>query len=107
MVKKHWQIYKHGGNGSQSGGFDTMPTYEVPKPVLEAAVRATQLIGDGLYGVDVKQSGDRAVVIEVNDNPSIDRGVEDKFLGDELYALIMQEFLRRLEIQRSRGWSGT
>lgn len=104
MVKKHWQIYKHDGSKSQSGAFDTLPTYEVPKVVLDAAVRATQPIGDGLYGVDIKQSGNRAVVIEVNDNPSVDRGVEDKFLGDELYTLIMQEFLRRLEIQRSRGW---
>jgi glutathione synthase/RimK-type ligase-like ATP-grasp enzyme len=101
MVKKHWQIYKHGDAGAQSGGFDTLPTYEVPRPVLDAAVKATQLIGNGLYGVDVKQQGNRAVVIEVNDNPSIDRGVEDKFIGDELYRLIMQEFLRRLEMQRS------
>lgn len=104
MVKKHWQIYKHSDAGAQSGGFDTLPTYEVPRPVLDAAVKATQLIGNGLYGVDVKQQGNRAVVIEVNDNPSIDRGVEDKFIGDELYRLVMQEFLRRLEIQRSRGW---
>ncbi len=107
MVKKHWQIYKHEGEKSTSGGFDTLPTYEVPKSVLDAAVKATQPIGDGLYGVDIKQSGERAVVIEVNDNPSIDRGVEDKFLGDELYAVIMQEFLRRMEIQRSRGWAQT
>jgi glutathione synthase/RimK-type ligase-like ATP-grasp enzyme len=105
MVKKHWQIYKHDGDKSTSGGFDTLPTYEVPKVVLDAAVKATQPIGDGLYGVDIKQSGNRAVVIEVNDNPNVDRGVEDKFLGDGLYTIIMQEFLRRLEIQRSRGWS--
>jgi glutathione synthase/RimK-type ligase-like ATP-grasp enzyme len=102
MVKKHWQIYKHGTSSSQSGGFDTLPTYEVPRHVLDAAIKATQPIGDGLYGVDVKQLDHRAVVIEVNDNPSVDRGVEDKFLGDELYRIIMQEFLRRMEEQRSR-----
>ena len=45
----------------------------------------------------MKQSGDRAVVIEVNDNPSIDSGVEDKYLGEQLYAEIMGEFLRRME----------
>lgn len=102
MVKKHWQIYKHDGANSASGGFDTLPTYEVPKVVLEAAVKATQPIGDGLYGVDLKQQGSRAVVIEVNDNPSIDRGVEDKFLGEELYTLVMQEFLQCMERNRSR-----
>lgn len=105
MVKKHWQIYKHGESGAQSGGFDTLPTYEAPRPVLDAAIKATQLIGNGLYGVDVKLQDNRAVVIEVNDNPSIDRGVEDKFLGDELYRIVMQEFLRRLEMQRSQGWA--
>lgn len=102
MVKKHWQIYRHDGAKTTSGGFDTLPTYEVPKTVLEAAIKATQPIGDGLYGVDIKQSGKRAVVIEVNDNPNVDRGVEDRFLGDELYLLIMQEFLRRMERVRAR-----
>jgi glutathione synthase/RimK-type ligase-like ATP-grasp enzyme len=41
-------------------------------------------------------------VIEVNDNPSIDAGVEDRFLGGELYTLIMQEFLSRMEEKRRR-----
>ena len=39
-------------------------------------------------------------VIEVNDNPSIDAGVEDAYLGEDLYLRIMQEFLRRLELKR-------
>ena len=37
------------------------------------------------------------MVIEVNDNPSIDRGVEDALLGEELYRTLMAEFERRLE----------
>jgi glutathione synthase/RimK-type ligase-like ATP-grasp enzyme len=69
--------------------------------VLTAAMNAANLIGDGLYGVDVKQVGDRAVVIEVNDNPSIDEGVEDALLGDELYARILGDFVRRLDEQRA------
>jgi hypothetical protein len=36
----------------------------------------------------------------VNDNPSIDAGVEDVYLGDELYLRVMQEFLRRMERKR-------
>jgi glutathione synthase/RimK-type ligase-like ATP-grasp enzyme len=39
-------------------------------------------------------------VIEVNDNPSIDAGVEDQYLGEDLYRRIMQEFLRRMERKR-------
>ncbi|GAA5524561.1 hypothetical protein Maes01_01118 [Microbulbifer aestuariivivens] len=100
MAKNHWQIYNHGGGKTSSGGFTTLPTFEVPKAVLQAALKATKPIGDGFYGVDVKESDGKGYVIEVNDNPSIDSGVEDKYLGRELYRLILQEFLRRLETRR-------
>ena len=102
MVKNHWQIYRHGENRTDSGNFATLPTFEVPKAVLEAALKATQPIGNGLYGVDVKEKDGKGYVIEVNDNPNIDSGVEDKYLGDELYRLIMTELLRRME-NRSKG----
>jgi glutathione synthase/RimK-type ligase-like ATP-grasp enzyme len=97
MVKNHWQIYHHGGARTASGRYDTLPTFEVPREVLRAALAATQPIGDSLYGVDVKEKDGKGYVIEVNDNPSIDRGVEDHYLGAELYHLIMGEFLRRME----------
>ena len=42
----------------------------------------------------------RVVVIEMNDNPSIDAGVEDAYLGEDLYRRIMEEFLRRMERKR-------
>ncbi len=102
MVKNHWQIYRHGGNRTDSGNFDTLPTFEVPKAVLDAALKATQSIGNGFYGVDVKEKNGKGYVIEVNDNPNIDSGIEDKYLGDELYRLIMEELLRRME-NRSKG----
>ncbi len=102
MVKNHWQIYRHGGKRTDSGGFDTMPTFEVPKGVLEAAMAATRPIGNSLYGVDVKERSGKGFVIEVNDNPNIDRGIEDRYLGDELYHQIMAEFLRRMQARRER-----
>ncbi len=102
MVKNHWQIYRHGESRTDSGNFATLPTFEVPKAVLEAALKATQPIGNGLYGVDVKEKNGKGYVIEVNDNPNIDSGIEDKYLGDELYRLIMSELLRRME-NRSKG----
>ena len=101
MARNHWQIYNHDVKKYFSGGFETVPTFEVPKVVLDAAVKAANLIGDGLYGVDIKQLEKQAYVIEVNDNPSIDHGIEDNYLGDELYMLVMSEFQQRLE-QRGR-----
>ncbi|EIC28314.1 RimK family protein [Methylomicrobium album] len=102
MVKNHWQIYRHGGSRTDSGHFETLPTFEVPRVVIDAALKATQPIGNGFYGVDVKEKNGRGYVIEVNDNPNIDSGIEDRFLGDELYRLIMKELLRRME-NRSKG----
>jgi glutathione synthase/RimK-type ligase-like ATP-grasp enzyme len=101
MSRGHWQIYNHGANAAQkSGGFKTLPVRSAPADIVKLALKATAPIGDGLYGVDLKQVGNRNVVIEVNDNPSIDAGVEDAYLGEDLYRRIMSEFLRRMEKKR-------
>lgn len=101
MSRGHWQIYNHGAKGNaRFGGFATMPVRQAPSDVVKLATRAAGAIGDGLYGVDLKKVDDRVVVIEVNDNPSIDAGVEDEYLGEDLYRRIMDEFLRRMERRR-------
>jgi len=106
MSKGHWQIYEHGPGGEVgTGGFKTYPTMEVPPQVIKTAVKAASLIGDGLYGVDLKQNQNGCYVIEVNDNPNIDSGVEDLYLKDELYRVILEEFVRRLEL-RGRQMQG-
>jgi glutathione synthase/RimK-type ligase-like ATP-grasp enzyme len=97
MSKKHWQILHHRADGSyQVGAWKTLPIEDVPPAVVEAALKAANLIGDGLYGVDVKQGQDGVYVIEVNDNPNLDAGVEDGVLKDELYRRILGEFVRRI-----------
>ncbi|HAV13537.1 MAG TPA: carboxylate--amine ligase [Opitutae bacterium] len=103
MASDHWQIYNHASNevSDVSGDSETLPTFEAPRAVIDAALKASAIIGNGLYGVDLKQKGDQVYVIEVNDNPSIDSTIEDAYLGDELYLMIMQEFVNRLE-QRGR-----
>ncbi len=101
MSRGHWQIYNHAAKGNaKTGGFETLPVREAPSDIVKLALRATAAIGDGLYGVDLKQVDGRSVVIEVNDNPSIDAGVEDAYLGEDLYRRIMDEFLRRMERKR-------
>ena len=99
MARNHWQIYNHSESSSRgkSGSFATLGVHQAPKDVVRLALQATRLIGDGLYGVDIKQTPEGPVVIEINDNPSIESGVEDKHLGYELYRLIMADFGRRLD----------
>jgi glutathione synthase/RimK-type ligase-like ATP-grasp enzyme len=64
-------------------------------------MRATKLIGDGLYGVDLKQIGNQVYLIEINDNPNIDAGYEDRLMGDDLYDRVMQVFLRRIQQRKN------
>ena len=104
MSKSHWQIVQHDGRGGfTEGAWHTWSIDQVPDEVIDTALKAAALIGDGLYGVDLKQTEEGVLVIDVNDNPSLDAGVEDKVLGDELYRRIIGEFRRRIE--RMRGVS--
>lgn len=100
MSKGHWQIYNHKAQGSEVNGLcETVPIEDVPPDVVKLAVDAASLIGDGLYGVDLKQTDKRLVVIEVNDNPNLDAGIEDACIQDQLYDRILEEFVRRLELK--------
>lgn len=103
MSRGHWQILDHRGPGSpREGDTETLAVEAAPHRVVQTALRAARLIGDGLYGVDLKETAGGVLVIEVNDNPSIDAGVEDAVLGDALYDGIMEVFAARLEA-RTRG----
>ncbi len=103
MAEGHWQIYHWEAKDPRhrSGKSETFHVEFAPPAVIDLAVRAAKLIGDGFYGVDIKQVGDRLFVIEVNDNPSIDAGVEDAALGMELYRRLARSFRRRIELARS------
>ena len=103
MADKHWQIIGKDKKGKDTfGRFETFPIDQVPKAVIRTAVKAAGLIGDGLYGVDLKQTEKEVVVIEINDNPNIDAGIEDLVLGQDLYVKIMEVFRQRVE-ERKKG----
>lgn len=103
MVRGHWQIFRHGQNGSEEGATEPVPLDRVPPEVVAAALAAAALIGTGLYGVDLKESVQGPVVIEVNDNPNIDVGLEDACLGDALYERLLGHFLDRIEAGEARA----
>jgi glutathione synthase/RimK-type ligase-like ATP-grasp enzyme len=102
MARGHWQIYNWSSRRRRdvSGDFDTMAVEDAPPRVVHTAVKAARLIGHGLYGVDVKEVDGRPLVIEINDNPSIEAGVEDKILGAELYDRIIAALARKIEARR-------
>lgn len=98
MADKHWQILKHKQDGNVSEGqFRAWRCDEAPPKVIDAALRATAPIGEGFYGVDIKESETGVFVIEVNDNPNIYARFEDRIARDGLYEALIGEFLRRIE----------
>ena len=101
MSRNHWQIVEHQkGGGFSEGASRTHPIDQVPPAVVNTALRAANLFGNGLYGVDLKVTPRGVFVIEVNDNPNIQAGIEDAHLKGALYTRILAEFARRIEIRR-------
>jgi glutathione synthase/RimK-type ligase-like ATP-grasp enzyme len=97
MAPGHWQVIKHEHHGASEGKTEAFSVGEVPDDVVNIAVQAANLIGDGFYGVDLKQVGSQYYVIEINDNPNVDAGNEDGVLGDALYREVMGVFHKRIE----------
>lgn len=97
MAGEHWQIADHAAEGGvEYGDTETVPIASVPDDVLEVAVLAARAVGDGLLGVDCKDTARGPLVIEVNDNPNLDHGIEDAILGDELYRRILGFLISRI-----------
>ncbi len=100
----HWQIIKRDAQRRKlsEGPTIAISVGEAPEEVVKLALKSANLIGDGFYGVDIKQVDNRCYVIEINDNPNVDAGNEDGVLKDALYREIMGVMLRRIE-QRKLG----
>lgn len=91
MPKGRW---KHGAKQRGKPTFVWGRTFalkreSIPPRLKEVALKACDVIGNGLYGVDVKEHNDNYVVVEVNDNPSIYSGYED-YRNKDLYGKIIQ-----------------
>ena len=96
MAPGHWQVHKYEPGQHVEGATTAHSVGEVPAAVVNTAVRAANLIGESLYGVDLKLVDGQVYVMEINDNPNVDAGNEDGVLKDALYREIMGVFLRRI-----------
>jgi glutathione synthase/RimK-type ligase-like ATP-grasp enzyme len=97
MARGHWQIQTESASKKRYGRSETLAVADAPQQVVDLALRAARLVGDGFYGLDIKEVDGRLLVVEINDNPSVEAGCEDLVLKDELYSTIMLSFLTRLE----------
>jgi glutathione synthase/RimK-type ligase-like ATP-grasp enzyme len=99
MASEHWQIVNWNTHHEQGrdGEVESITVDQAPSGLLKTALKATALIGKSLYGVDMKEVDGKFYVIEINDNPNIDSGTEDKILKDKLYSTIMDVFLNKIK----------
>jgi glutathione synthase/RimK-type ligase-like ATP-grasp enzyme len=104
MVPGHWQILRHAdGTHYEEGPTEALRIEEAPAAAVELARRAARLIGDGFYGIDLKEAIPNDFrIIEVNDNPNVDAGNEDGMLRDALYLRVMSVLARRMAARRRR-----
>ncbi|MCB9598329.1 MAG: RimK-like ATPgrasp N-terminal domain-containing protein [Sandaracinaceae bacterium] len=99
MVPGHWQIRRSASSGTaaRDGRVRAVPLEQVPAAVKRIACAAARLIGDGMYGLDMKETPSGPVVIEVNDNPDLNRDYEDSAEGERIYEDILGWFVKRVE----------
>ncbi len=98
MASEHWQIVNwNAAESSREGNFECISVDQAPSGLIKTALKATALIGKSLYGVDMKELDGKFYVIEINDNPNIDAGVEDKILKDKLYSTIMEVLFNKVK----------
>jgi glutathione synthase/RimK-type ligase-like ATP-grasp enzyme len=45
----------------------------------------------------MKECDSKFYVIEINDNPNIDAGVEDKIMKEKLYETVMETFITKIK----------
>lgn len=94
MAKNHWKIIKYGESSKPRTGHAFVIKRKDINPELKSiAVKVAKIIGRGLYGIDIKEYNGKYYVIEANDNPNIDAGVEDR-KDNDIYEKIIK-FLTR------------
>jgi glutathione synthase/RimK-type ligase-like ATP-grasp enzyme len=70
---------------------ESIPADQAPAQVIATGIAAARAIGTGLYGVDLKSSNGDCTVIEVNDNPSLEGGEDDRY--PDVYRTIIAHLL--------------
>jgi len=77
FAQNTWRLMDRSQDGGQASVIGVKITDADPR-LLDVALAAANAIGKSLYGIDLKEVDGDYYVIEVNDNPNIDAGLEDE-----------------------------
>jgi glutathione synthase/RimK-type ligase-like ATP-grasp enzyme len=94
MPPKYWKIRKVSGTKIIWCKIQTIDRRIANKHLLDMALAAAKAVGNGIYGVDLKEINGKYHVVEVNDNPNIDAGGED-VSNPELYSEIIKYLMKK------------
>ena len=77
MPKGGWKVRSLIDGKNQWGRVVPIMRKNAPRKLEELAVKVTKCVGDGLYGLDIKEIDGEFYCIEINDNPSFYADLED------------------------------
>lgn len=98
MAAGSWRLCDREGGGETWGEAFPARLCDAPPGVIAAAVSAAKVMGNSLWGVDVKLLPSGPAVIEVNDNPDLDEAetcIPEARVWEKLAAWFSGELHRR------------
>jgi glutathione synthase/RimK-type ligase-like ATP-grasp enzyme len=84
-----WKVKSKINGRNVWGDTIAVPRDSICPELKDLCISLSKCVGDGLYGLDVKEMNDGYKVIEINDNPSIYAGYEDK-VDTDIYEKIIK-----------------
>jgi glutathione synthase/RimK-type ligase-like ATP-grasp enzyme len=87
-----WKVRSKINGRNVWGDTIAVPRESISPELRDICIGLSRNIGDGLYGLDVKETNDGYKVIEINDNPSIYDGYEDA-VDKDIYEKIISSLV--------------
>jgi len=77
-----WKVKSKINGKNVWGATIAVPRENISPELEKICIDLSRCVGDGLYGLDIKETNNGYKVIEINDNPSLYNGYEDTANGD-------------------------
>ncbi|MCZ7400135.1 MAG: RimK family alpha-L-glutamate ligase [Candidatus Methanoperedens sp.] len=87
-----WKVKSKINGRNVWGDTIALPRESIAPELKDICISLSKCVGNGLYGLDVKETDSGYKVIEINDNPSIYDGYEDS-VDTDIYEKIIKELV--------------
>ena len=87
-----WKVKSNINGKNVWGDTIALPKDSISPELKDVCIDLSKCVGDGLYGLDVKETDNGYKVIEINDNPSLYEGYEDT-VDSDIYEKIINSLV--------------